>query len=58
MNDENDGMGGSYTLNPKTGKRTLVARTEPPADAAAQADEPANAGFFSPAEPVDSKSKE
>lgn len=28
MSDENEGMGGSYTLDPKTGKRTLVERTE------------------------------
>jgi hypothetical protein len=29
MMDEYHGMGGSYLLNPKTGKRTLVERTEP-----------------------------
>jgi hypothetical protein len=29
MMDEHYGMGGSYLLNPKTGKRTLVERTEP-----------------------------
>ena len=47
MIDENEGLGGSYTLNPKTGKRTLVERTKP----AEQTDKPADeAGFFSPAE--------
>ena len=28
--DEFAGQGGSYTLDPKTGKRTLVQRTEQP----------------------------
>ena len=28
MTDEHEGMGGSYTLDPKTGKRTLVERTD------------------------------
>jgi hypothetical protein len=27
--DEFDGQGGEYLLNPKTGRRTLIARTEP-----------------------------
>lgn len=54
MNDENAGLGGSYVLDPKTGQRTLVARTEPPAEAAAQNDKPADAGFFSPVRPADS----
>ncbi|WP_198116931.1 hypothetical protein [Massilia rhizosphaerae] len=53
MNDDNAGLGGSYMLDPTTGKRTLVARTEPPAEAAAQIDEPAEAGFFTPVEPAD-----
>ena len=26
--DENDGLGGSYLQDPKTGKRTLIERTE------------------------------
>jgi len=30
--DEFWGIGGEYLLNPKTGKRTLVARTEPALD--------------------------
>lgn len=58
MTDENDGMGGSYVLIPKTQKRTLVARTEPPAEAVAQTDQPADAGFFTPDQPADSKIKE
>ena len=29
MESENNGQGGSYLLNPKTGKRTLLQRTEP-----------------------------
>lgn len=28
FNDEHAGQGGSYTLNPKTGKRTLTERTQ------------------------------
>lgn len=28
--DEHDGEGGSYTVDPKTGQRTLVERTAPP----------------------------
>ena len=30
MTDEHEGMGGSYTLDPKTGKRKLVDRTDDP----------------------------
>ena len=33
MNDEHDGHGGSYTVDPKTGKRTLIERTKSPASA-------------------------
>lgn len=35
MNDQNDGLGGSYLLDPTTGQRTLVERTAsvPPCDA-------------------------
>jgi hypothetical protein len=29
MQDEYDGQGGSYLLNPKTGKRKLIERTQP-----------------------------
>lgn len=29
MEDEYHGEGGSYLLNPKTGKRKLIERTEP-----------------------------
>lgn len=44
FNDEFDGHGGSYVVDPKTGKRVLVERTqeaEPnqPTDAPAQAQE-------------------
>jgi len=28
FNDEYSGLGGSYTADPKTGKRTLVERTQ------------------------------
>jgi hypothetical protein len=59
MSDEHEGLGGSYTLNPRTGKRTLVARTEPPVPAGEQKDEPAaDAGFFSPVAPADLTTKE
>lgn len=58
MIDENEGMGGSYTLDPKTKKRTLVARTEPPAEAAVENDEPADAGSFLPVAPADKTTKE
>jgi hypothetical protein len=27
--DESDGQGGEYLLDPKTGRRTLIARTAP-----------------------------
>lgn len=27
MNEQNEGMGGSYTLNPQTGERRLIERT-------------------------------
>lgn len=30
MADEYDGVGGSYLIDPKTGKRTLVERTDGP----------------------------
>lgn len=29
LTDEYQGQGGSYLLDPKTGKRTLIERTEP-----------------------------
>lgn len=35
MSDEFEGQGGSYVVNPKTGKRELVERTQDAADAAA-----------------------
>jgi hypothetical protein len=54
MNDENEGLGGSYLIDPTTGQRALVARTKPPAPAGEQKDEPASeAGFFSPDQPAD-----
>lgn len=34
--DEFAGQGGSYVLDPETGKRTLVERTEDPADKPAE----------------------
>jgi hypothetical protein len=52
MTDENEGQGGSYLLDPATGVRTLVARTQP-ADAAAQPEQPADAGIFSPVAPAE-----
>lgn len=58
MSDENEGLGGSYTLNPKTGKRTLVARTAPPAPAEEQTEKPADAGFSSPEAPAEPTAKE
>ena len=58
MIDENEGLGGSYVLDPKTNKRALMARTEPPAEATAENDEPADAGFFPPAAPADKTTKE
>jgi len=58
MSDENEGLGGTYTFNPKTGKRTLVARTAPPAPAEEQTDKPADAGFSSPAAPAEQTDKE
>ena len=33
MNDEHAGLGGTYLLDPKTGKRTLVERTFDPNEA-------------------------
>jgi hypothetical protein len=45
MNDEFAGQGGSYLIDPKTGKRTLIERTkdqpEAPATADAEASKPA-----------------
>ena len=40
MTDTNEGMGGSYTLDPKTGKRTLVERTHDPLLPSAQPEPP------------------
>jgi hypothetical protein len=48
MNDEFEGIGGSYLLDPVTGLRTLTARTEPPPTAEQPTTEPAQAGFFTP----------
>jgi len=39
--DEFAGQGGSYMLDPATGQRTLVERTEDPAETPAQAEKPA-----------------
>ena len=58
MIDENEGLGGSYVLDPKTKKRTLMERTAPPALAEANTDEPADAGFSSPAAPAGKTVKE
>lgn len=32
MSDEYDGMGGSYVVDPTTGQRVLVERTQPAED--------------------------
>lgn len=66
MNDEFEGMGGSYVIN-EAGARVLIARTEEAAPALAAAepepptlteiihqDEPADAGFFTPVAPAES----
>jgi hypothetical protein len=37
--DEYWGQGGSYLLNPKTGKRTLIERTEPATPSEPQTEE-------------------
>lgn len=58
MNDEFEGMGGSYLINQKTGTRALVSRTEDtPPDPPTLTEiiaptEPANAGFFTPVAPA------
>lgn len=48
MSDQNDGLGGSYLLDPTTGQRSLVERTSsaPPCDAPTEIakPEPATAG--------------
>lgn len=36
MSDEYDGLGGTYLLDPATGRRTLLARTMPAGDAPMQ----------------------
>lgn len=41
MSDEHEGMGGSYALDPKTGKRKLVERTDDPMFPAPQPEPPA-----------------
>lgn len=41
MSDQNAGMGGSYVLDPKTGERRLMERTN-------ETTEPAQAGFLTP----------
>jgi hypothetical protein len=38
--DEHDGEGGSYTVDPKTGRRILVERTAPPGAAPPGLDPP------------------
>lgn len=53
MTDEHAGLGGSYVLNPKTNKRTLVARTAPPGPTEEQTNKPADAGFSLPAAPAE-----
>jgi hypothetical protein len=60
MNDQYEGMGGSYRIDSDTGARVLVSRTEdapPPAPpdpdpAPAAPSKPAKAGFFTPVDPV------
>lgn len=62
MNDEFEGMGGSYIIG-KNGVRALVNRTNdvPPTDPEPPTltkiitqDKPANAGFFTPVAPAES----
>jgi hypothetical protein len=43
VKDEYAGQGGSYILDPETGVRTLVDRTDMPAPAVAPAQDPAPA---------------
>lgn len=42
MSDQFDGVGGSYVLDPKTGKRKLVERTAEPKPEPAPQPEPKN----------------
>ena len=42
MSDQFDGVGGSYVLDPKTGKRKLVERTKTEAEKPAPQPEPKN----------------
>ena len=48
-NDEFAGQGGSYTLDPKTGKRTLAHRTQDPQQTQEAAPEPAAPAETQPA---------
>lgn len=58
MNEQNEGQGGSYAIDPGTGARVLLQRTQAqamppdPQPAIAVQDEPAQAGFFTPAAPA------
>lgn len=62
MNDQYEGQGGSYALDPETGARTLIARTREPGGApperapdtrgAVEPVQPTEVGFFTPVEPV------
>jgi hypothetical protein len=43
--DEYHGQGGSYLLNPKTGKRKLIERTEPAQPSEPEPEVTSNAAF-------------
>lgn len=53
--DEYQGQGGSYLLDPKTGKRKLIERTEPAQPLTTQAEELSN-GASEPQTPDSGKS--
>jgi hypothetical protein len=57
MSDPNEGLGGSYMIDPVTGERTLVGRTAEPTnpvvDATPPAPAPAPVDFFTTPAPAD-----
>ncbi|WP_295991565.1 hypothetical protein [Rugamonas sp.] len=52
MNDLNSGVGGSYAIDPATGERKLISRTDYAPPASDAPNQPATAGFFTPVESV------
>jgi len=56
--DEHAGCGGSYTVDPHTGRRTLIARTAPPAPVDAPAAPAAVVPARKPAKPAQPKQGE